>query len=815
MKNFLLLLFACITFYLNGQYCPALGPDQLLPCGVNSTTLTADLSQCGPGGGNPNQTTNYGVTNIPYVAQTNSGTQVFLGDDAVSQPQNIGFTFCFFGNTYTQFYIGSNGWVGFSGGQPATFASVAIPNGGLNVPKNCIMGPWQDWHPGIGGQIRYQTSGVAPCRKLTVSWIGVPMYLCTNLQGTFHIVLYESTNVIENHIQNKPNCPNWALGTAVQGIHNQPGTIGVAVPGRNSSQWSTQNNSHRWTPSGPPVSAVLTWYQVGNPVAIGTGPTITVTPPPAGANSTCHFVYPICNAGWATCNVGIGNLGPDTVFVAPGPPNLPPPNVVANDPNCNNGCDGSIVITPNGGTGVITISWSQPGTNFSLINLCAGSYPYNLIDAAGCTYNSTVTLNNPPPLTVPLFINTDPTCFGYCDGQSTVNPTSGVSPYTYLWSNGQTNQTSTNLCSGPINCIVTDTYGCTAQGSTTLIDPPMITINSITGSDTVCYNSITNPYGITSVFPNLGYVWTSTIGNVTSGQGTNQINLDVTGVPSGTYNNVISVIGVSQLGCQSLPTYYSLVDLNIFPIIDSIGPYCEYDDCVNLTAIPSGGLFSGNNVWFNQYCPDNGFVGIDNVSYSYTQSGCVFMDFIDVQVYPRPTVSSILPYNDFFEICEGDSVLSTYTVATSATGYNEWTFMNQTYQVENLNLAWDSPGTFDVSVVHWDNGCVSLPQSTNVTVTLCPQMLYYIPNSFTPDGNEHNNVFNWVFTSGFNPASFNARIYNRWGELIFESNDPNGHWDGTYGASYCPDGVYVYQIRFGDKNNDGKHRIEGFVTMIR
>jgi hypothetical protein len=143
----------------------------------------------------------------------------------------------------------------------------------------------------------------------------------------------------------------------------------------------------------------------------------------------------------------------------------------------------------------------------------------------------------------------------------------------------------------------------------------MITINSITGSDTVCYNSTINSYGITSVFPNLGYAWTSTTGNITSGQGTNQINLDVSGVQSGSYSNAISVIGVSQLGCQSLPTYYSLVDLNIFPTIDSIGPYCEYDDCVTLTAIPSGGLFAGNNVWFNQYCPDNGFIGIDNVSY--------------------------------------------------------------------------------------------------------------------------------------------------------------------------------------------------------
>ena len=197
-----LLLFILLANIGYGQYCPSLGPDQLLPCGVNTTTLTADLSQCGPGGDNPNQTTNYGVTTIPYVAQTNTGTIVQLGDDSQSGPYNIGFNFCFFGNTYTQFWIGSNGWISFSPAQPNNFASLSIPNGALSVPKNCIMGPWQDWHPGIGGQIRYQSSGVAPCRKLTVSWIGVPMYSCTNLQGTFHIVIYESTNLIENYIQN-------------------------------------------------------------------------------------------------------------------------------------------------------------------------------------------------------------------------------------------------------------------------------------------------------------------------------------------------------------------------------------------------------------------------------------------------------------------------------------------------------------------------------------------------------------------------------------------------------------------------------------
>jgi hypothetical protein len=224
MRNLLTIMFSLLGFISIAQFCPDLGPNQILPCGVNTAVLTANLTACGAGT-NPNQTTNYSVAPIPYVAQTNTGTQLFMGDDTQQGPFNIGFNFCFFGTTYTQFYVGSNGWISFSPGQPTTFSSQLIPTFSALVPKNCIMGPWQDWHPGIGGQIRYQMSGVAPCRKLTVSWIGVPMFSCTGNQGTFHIVIYESSNNIENYIQNKPACLNWQGGTAVEGIHNLAGTI--------------------------------------------------------------------------------------------------------------------------------------------------------------------------------------------------------------------------------------------------------------------------------------------------------------------------------------------------------------------------------------------------------------------------------------------------------------------------------------------------------------------------------------------------------------------------------------------------------------
>jgi gliding motility-associated-like protein len=817
MKNLLLLLL--FPFFVYSQYCPLIGPDLNLPCGVTQTTLTADLSQCGQGA-NPNGTSNYNVTTIPYVTQTNNGTLVPLGDDVQSNTFNIGFTFCYYGSIYTQFRIGSNGWISLGAGvQPGTFTSVGLPNVGAAVPKNCIMGPWQDWNPGIGGQIRYQVQGVAPCRKLVVSWIGVPMYSCTNLQGTFHIVIYESTNVIENYIANKPNCPQWANGTAVQGVHNLTGTQAVTVPGRNSTQWTAVNDARRYTPSGPVIQPVLTWYQVGNPISIGTGQNITVTPPLGGAYYTCHLEYGACNAGWSTCNQqGVG-LGPDTIHVVPTPV-LPTPNVVINNPLCNNSCDGSILVTPVGGNGVQTISWNGNQTGLNPTGLCAGTYLFTLSDATGCNYNGTATLIAPPPLQQPTILPTDPTCFGYCDGSATVNPVDGVAPFTYLWNNNQTTQTTTNLCSGNYSVTVYDANNCPATQNTTLVDPSMVTINQITGSDTVCYNSTTNLYDITSVFPNLGYVWSTTIGNITSGQGTNQINLDVTGVNGGLYTNALSVIGINQLGCQSLPQTFTIVDLNILPVIDPVGPFCEYDECITLMANPSGGNFSGMNVWGDQYCPNNGFIGIDQVNYTYNQSGCWFDTSTIVQVYPRPlltpVVNGVVGENDaYHELCEGDTITDIFDAISVSGGFNEWYHFGDTTVNQTLNITWDQDGIFQFNVVRWDNGCVSNPQNFVVTIELCPNELFYIPNAFTPDGDERNNTFKPIITSGVDLFNYSFYIYNRWGQVIWESYNPNTGWDGTFNAIMCQDGVYTWKLRFKTPKTDEIKQFIGNFTLIR
>jgi gliding motility-associated-like protein len=659
-----------------------------------------------------------------------------MGDDTQQGPFNIGFNFCFFGNTYTQFWIGSNGWISFSGGQPITFTSQTIPTGNIFVPKNCIMGPWQDWHPGIGGQIRYQVQGVAPCRKLVVSWIGVPMFSCTNNQGTFHIVIHESTNVIENHIGNKPACVQWQGGTATQGIHNLAGTIGIAVPGRNSTAWTTVNNSYRYTPSGPTVTPTLTWYQVGNPNPIGTGPTITVTPPPAGANYTCHLVYPICNAGWSTCNLGVGNLGPDTVFVQPGPPNLPPPLVNFANPTCAGTCDGLIDVNPIGGTGVITISWNNQPNNLTLLNLCSGVYNYTLVDDAGCNISGSVTLTNPP---IPV-----------------------IGPITY--------------------------------------------------SDTICYNSPNEVYSVPQQ-PNFTYQWSS-VGNIFNGQGTNSINVDWATIGAGYIPTGVQVTGYDINNCPSLPIWVDLTVFNVLPVIDPVGPFCSYDEFVTLQATPINGVFSGNGVIGNDFFPGNA-IGTNTITYTYTQSGCIFDTTTSIVVYPQPILDSITPYNPYYEICDGDSTVVTFTALANLPGYNEWTMLGTQYTVDNFTITLNEEGMFPLSLVYYSNGCVSNPQQTVITVELCPNEIFYIPNAFTPNGDERNNTFKPVITSGVDIFNYSFYIYNRWGQVIWESYNPNMGWDGTFNSVMCQDGTYTWKLKFKTPKTDEIKQFEGSLLLMR
>lgn len=112
-----------------------------------------------------------------------------------------------------------------------------------------------------------------------------------------------------------------------------------------------------------------------------------------------------------------------------------------------------------------------------------------------------------------------------------------------------------------------------------------------------------------------------------------------------------------------------------------------------------------------------------------------------------------------------------------------------------------------------DLGCMD---SMIQMVTVEDVLTFYIPNTFTPDGDELNQMFSPVFTSGVDPYDFHMIVFDRWGQIVFESYNPQVGWTGTYGdQGIVQDGTYVWQIEFKETMSDKRHEHNGHVTILK
>ena len=90
-----------------------------------------------------------------------------------------------------------------------------------------------------------------------------------------------------------------------------------------------------------------------------------------------------------------------------------------------------------------------------------------------------------------------------------------------------------------------------------------------------------------------------------------------------------------------------------------------------------------------------------------------------------------------------------------------------------------------------------------------------MPNTFTPDGDEFNQIWQPIITSGIAPLNFELLIFNRWGQIIWESHDISAGWDGTYDNKSCSEGVYFYMAECTDVKTAKKFLIQGHLTLLR
>ena len=207
--------------------------------------------------------------------------------------------------------------------------------------------------------------------------------------------------------------------------------------------------------------------------------------------------------------------------------------------------------------------------------------------------------------------------------------------------------------------------------------------------------------------------------------------------------------------------------------------------------------------------------GLYTVSLNVTdQNNCInTVDYIDyVEVHPNPVADFSMSTN---EINTLDNTVSFTNQSTGAINYY-WTFGdgNTSTQVNPVHgFIGNSRIVFQIELLATsDEGCTDVEYQS---IELNPEMLYYVPNTFTPNGDQSNNTFQPVFTSGIDFTSYRLEIYNRTGKLIFETSDVNDPWDGTYKGHPVPDGTYTYKIYFTSIVDAERQFITGHVNVLR
>ena len=283
------------------------GPDVTLDCssGEICADLSADFLSIG-------ETTTYNVVPIPFDPPFSfNGLANSLNpdiDDAWSDVEELPFDFCFFGGTETQFQVGSNGVIRFEVDASDTsngwsFSEDLPNNDNPTLGEANIFTPGHDINPATSDteEIGYEVLGTAPNRVLVVSYYEVPMFSssCGDLLATQMAVLYETTNIIDVYILNKPTCETWNSGNAVLGIQNNEGTEAFVPPGINTSDspWTTEFEAWRFIPNGPSVTSI-TWLDESGAVV---GDTADITVCPAGTQTyTARVDYLNCNGETVT-----------------------------------------------------------------------------------------------------------------------------------------------------------------------------------------------------------------------------------------------------------------------------------------------------------------------------------------------------------------------------------------------------------------------------------------------------------------------------------------------------------------------------------
>ncbi len=501
-------------------------------------------------------------------------------------------------------------------------------------------------------------------------------------------------------------------------------------------------------------------------------------------------------------------LGCDTTYTASisQPPGLVIGNLNTTNVTCNGGANGTANVQVSGGTPNYTIVWSTGQNGATAIALPAGPITVNVTDANGCNAQASATITQPAPLVLTAQVP-DTVCVNAPTTLS-ANATGGTGTLTYNWGSLGTGSpiTASFTASQNVQVSVMDQNGCTA--------PALILPVHVLNLDLAAFNT----YGDTTICPG-GDAATvgASLSNYAGDHSLSWTELGNTGtgpftVPF-TTDQELHVIATDECG----NTIERIINLRVeTPPAISL-PSLLAEGCAPLTVdfpdlqLPANISYLwnlGNGSTSTSPSPIVVYPGGSyNVSLTVsTPLGCTSStpSSGSVNAWTPPTAS----FNASTYQTTADNANIQFTdLSTGTIASWEWVFGDGgTSTASNPSYTYGEVGTFNVDLYVTDiHGCTG---ETNGTIIVTPVYDVTIPTAFSPNGNgssggayDPNALNNDVFYAFVRfVQDFRMRIFNRWGELIFESDDVRMGWDGYYRNELSPQDVYVVQtwVRFVD-----------------
>lgn len=440
---------------------------------------------------------------------------------------------------------------------------------------------------------------------------------------------------------------------------------------------------------------------------------------------------------------------------------------------CNGGTTGSATVNITGGTAPNTILWSNGVTTATNANLAAGTYDVTVTDNIGCLAIGSVTIAQASTLNATATA-TPSACGAVGTGTVSVTATGGTTPYTYLWSNGPTTATQSNLAAGTYTVTITDNAGCTYSTSATVTTPSSFTLaTAITNGNCTGPNTASINLTVTGGQSPFTYAWSN-------GANTE----DISNLAAGTYTVTVN----DGNGCQEIIAASVTVPSPVTLSIVNTSVSCSGANDGTATVTATAGTAPFTYLWSNagNTATINGLAG---GTYNVTVTGTDGCSATASTTVNEPTALSVTIASNnptCPALNNGDAT------ATAAGGTGPYSYLWSNANGTSTTTALVA-GSYTVTITD-ANSCtatasvtLSNPPVVNVAVTATDEQCN-TPNSGTTTANISNGTgpFTQVWSNAGTTATINNLAPGSYDVTVTDAVGCTATASGTVNASTLP-----------------------------